>query len=721
MTRHVRVLIAGAGPTGSALGLVLAGAGVSTLLVEQTGFDSPRVGELLSPDGVHVLSQMLPGLGDEHLLLPLSVASAWNSRELTTHQEEGALPWRAIDRAALDGRLAEQARARGACLKLNARLKKPRRQGQRWLVEIETEGHTETVSADYLVDATGRACTLARHFGAVRLRQSGQVAVVGFLECDPTVEVPLEMVLETTANGWWYAAPLKAGVAVAVFITDTDLDRGQPEQAWREALESSLHVRQRFGRHRLSEKPRRVAAESSLLLPSYGEGWMAVGDAAACFDPLSVHGVGRALLEGARVGQYLADCLSREEAPNPVRLAETQGEEFLKETLALSAWYRQVKLWPDSLFWQRRDQGYPSVETGRQRRRPRTQSPPSLLFTSEQRFECQQCGRCQAGEWPVVRQAEEPREPLAFPTQGPRPPFCQLSKRGTPANTCGQFPFQLAETPHGVVVGVSPLCRSVQSGQGQPLSHYAEGIHQLIEQRPPAMLPRKVPVTWGRGIAWSDYRELEEGLLSSTDFGATLRQLRWDLALWACHPGQRELSGSPTQPPDEFLAWLENLLVGALLCCLEHNPSANSSELFRNLVDDQPVSFARVGWKGRFSELGRSRRLADVEWIVRETARYQRALIERKFLVIRTPLLHNLCLLSVLPDLLLTYALLLSMHRGANHIERQDYFSALELVEMELVSYGRLDQLPHIIASFHLDKALELLGDPASAGASAPA
>ena len=710
MTQHHRVVVVGAGPAGSALSLVLARAGISVLLVEQSGFEGARVGELLSPDGVHILSQMCPGLADAQLHNPLSVVSAWSSAELVTDQDGTELPWRAIDRLGLDRRLAEEAAAQGATLLTNAKVREPRRQGGRWEIKVEQNGQAQSHSADFLVDATGRASTLAKHLGAVRIRQSGQVAVVGFLQCPPEVRVPQQMILETTRDGWWYAAPIMPGQAVAVFITDSDLDRGQPDEAWRKAYQASVHVKQRFEGFHLKEKPRRVSADSSLLLPSYGDGWMAVGDAAACFDPLSIHGLGRALLQGAKVGQYLVDSFTKGEAPNPVKLAEQNGEEFLKETMALSVWYRQVKQWPDSIFWHRRDQGYPSAETGRQGRRPRSTSPP-LIFTTGQRFACEQCGRCSRTSWPALRQttASDPLEPIDFPVVGGgRPDFCHLTAPDPRA--CGQFPFLLRETPDGVVVGVSPLCRSVQRGQGQELETYTSWIRSLLEERPPAVLPRKVAVTWGRGIDWAEYQVLEQRLLQASNFDAELRSLRWNLSLWAGHPGERELIPErATYKPESFLVWLENLLVGSLLCCLEHDPGANSSDLFRNLVDDKPVSFARVGWKGRFSELAASKSLEDVDWICEETARYQRMLVERKFLVIRTPLLHNLCLLSVLPNFLLTYSLLLSMHRGAPGIEREDYYRALELAEMELVTYGRLDQLPHIIASFHLDKALEYL------------
>lgn len=668
------------------------------------------MGELLSPDAVHILCQMAPSLGQRLLGLALSVVSAWSSGELERNEDGSELPWRAVDRLELDRSLAQEAAARGARLITSARLAHPTWSDDGyWKLEVEHERATESFECDYLVDATGRASLLSRQLGAVRLRQSGQVAVVGFLEIPEGLKIPPEMLLETTNDGWWYSAPLSERDAVAVFITDDDLDRGPPEEAWQRALHASHHTRKRFFSCLLKERPRRVAAGSSILLPSFGQGWMAVGDAASCFDPLSIHGLGRALLQGAKVGEFLAESLACGEVPNPIRLAEENGEEFLKETMTLSVNYRRVKQWPESVFWQRRDQGYPSVEVGRQKRRPRQQQP--TLFFTDQRFECEQCGRCRRAAWPGLRQTsvDTPLEPLDFPAVSlMRPDFCRFDTDNDP-RACGQFPFVLRETPDGVVVGVSPLCRSVQAAQGPPLTEYGDWVRTLLEDRPPPALPRRVAVSWGRGIEWERYLELERGLLAEAELETPLRELRWKLSLWACDPSLLELDLSAlTEPiPVTFLSWLENLLVGSLLCCLEHDPGQNSSDLFRLLVDDRPVSFSRIGWEGRFSELARARQLQDIDWIHLEISRYRRDLLQRKFLAIRAPLLHNLCLLSVLPNFLLTYSLLFSMHRGAERIEREDYFRTLELAETEVVTYGRLDQLSHTIVGFHLDQALE--------------
>lgn len=703
-----QVAIVGAGPAGSALALVLAGAGLSVLILEQSAFGVARVGELLSPDAVHILCQMAPSLGKRLLGLALSVVSAWSGDELVKDGDGSEMPWRAVDRRELDRSLAEEATNQGARLITSARLTHSEFVDGRWKLQIEHDGEREQLESDYLVDATGRASLVSRQLGAIRLRQSGQVAVGGFLSIPEKQDIPHEMLLETTNDGWWYSAPLSEHDAVAVFITDDDLDKGQPEEAWQRAFEASRHTKDRYSRCLLKERPRRVAANSSMLLPSFGEGWMAIGDAAACFDPLSIHGLGRALLQGAKVGEFLAESFANGDPPNPMKLAEDNGEEFLKETLTLSVNYRRVKQWPESIFWRRRDQGYPSTEVGRQMRRPK-QSLTKLIFTS-QKFQCDQCGRCQRVAWPELRQtsADTPLEPFDFPAlTDQKRDFCRRDTGDDP-RTCGQFPFVLRETPQGVVVGVSPLCRSVQSGQGQPLHHYSDWVQTLLEDKPPPVLPRKVAVSWGRGIDWEQYLQLESGLLANGQLAQALRQLRWELSLWACDPSRKELETDvPEETPDSFLGWLENLLVGSLLCCLEHDPGTNSSDLFRYLVEDRPVSFPRFGWEGRFSELPQAKQLQDVDWMRAEIAVYQRHLLERKFLVIRAPLLHNLCLLSVMPNFLLTYSLLFSMHRGADRIEQEDYFRALELAETEIVTYGRLDQLSHTIVGFHLDRALE--------------
>ena len=61
------------------------------------------------------------------------------------------------------------------------------------------------------------------------------------------------------------------------------------------------------------ERPEEVrvrAAGNSLLTRPTGDGWIAVGDAAAAFDPLSSHGIGSALVAGVWAARAVAATLA---------------------------------------------------------------------------------------------------------------------------------------------------------------------------------------------------------------------------------------------------------------------------------------------------------------------------------------------------------------------------------------------------------------------------
>ena len=77
-----------------------------------------------------------------------------------------------------------------------------------------------------------------------------------------------------------------------------------------------------------------------------GEGWLAVGDAAVCFDPLSSQGLVTGIVMAARAATMLDSGLGEWAADYRAVLDEHLGlrDEYL------SAETR----WPDSVFWSRR-------------------------------------------------------------------------------------------------------------------------------------------------------------------------------------------------------------------------------------------------------------------------------------------------------------------------------------------------------------------------------
>src|SRR5262249_21528136 len=120
--------------------------------------------------------------------------------------------------------------------------------------------------------------------------------------------------VESVADGWWYTAPLPGGLRSFVFLSDGDLLDARADCApagWFERLSRTRHLRAiagRFGYEPVGP-PIAVSARSSRLAPASGAGWVAAGDAAVSFDPLSSQGLLTALTTSLEAAGVALDLL----------------------------------------------------------------------------------------------------------------------------------------------------------------------------------------------------------------------------------------------------------------------------------------------------------------------------------------------------------------------------------------------------------------------------
>jgi 2-polyprenyl-6-methoxyphenol hydroxylase-like FAD-dependent oxidoreductase len=162
--------------------------------------------------------------------------------------------------------------------------------------------------------------------------------------------------VEACAEGWWYSALLPEGRWIAVYMTDADLlprTHGSGRAFWQVRLQETTHTQARLQALDLNALPRVVAAGTSRLDRVSGDGWLAVGDAAAARDPLSGQGLVQALASGVQGGEALA----RHLAGDAAAIGEYAGEsdELFREYSRLHALhYAREQRWPRSVFWQRR-------------------------------------------------------------------------------------------------------------------------------------------------------------------------------------------------------------------------------------------------------------------------------------------------------------------------------------------------------------------------------
>src|SRR5262249_26887625 len=150
--------------------------------------------------------------------------------------------------------------------------------------------------------------------------------------------------------GWWYSAPLPDGRLVVAHMTDADLrprSASSADDSWENRLSRTTLTRARVGSQALIDKPKNVCAASRLRRPMYGADWLAAGDAAMAFDPLSGQGILKALVGGMRAAEAVIGHFNG----NPRSIAEyaewmtMQFSSYLKTR---KLFYMKEQRWPDA-------------------------------------------------------------------------------------------------------------------------------------------------------------------------------------------------------------------------------------------------------------------------------------------------------------------------------------------------------------------------------------
>lgn len=361
MSGDFATVIVGGGPAGASAAITLARLGKRVVLVDDSS-GRFKIGEALAPAARPLLRDlrvMDRFLADGHLPCYGNV-SAWGSSDAHctdfVYNPHGH-GWH-LDRARFDAMLQDEARIAGAEIVLQARFTSAEYEQSDSRVTIRTADGVRELHASWLIDATGRSSFVARQLGAERIHDDRMVAF--FVRCRHSGpdrrDADARTFIEATPDGWWYTALVPSGERIVAFLTDSDLANRaalKKASAFMELLETTRHVGERVNGYRPDGDPHAVDAGTARLDRFGGPGWLAVGDAALSFDPLSSQGILNALFMGLKAGQATAASLSGD--PGPVgeylqRLENIYGAYRSNR----NTYYAAEQRWRDRPFWQRR-------------------------------------------------------------------------------------------------------------------------------------------------------------------------------------------------------------------------------------------------------------------------------------------------------------------------------------------------------------------------------
>ena len=360
------VMIVGGAPAGASAALsLLTYTNRDLMLVDHSNLCQQRVGEHVSASIFSLLEYLklekqdfdpgcfMPAYGN---------VSYWGqdipSNVHTISTPEG--PTYQLDRESFDLKMIEVVAERGGLIFPRTRCTDfEQLEDNTWMVTLShpKEG-AYRVHARWLMDATGRQAGICKQVGAPAVKHDSLMGLGFFFRLGAGQEAPHEQMIEATPLGWWYAARLPGQMMTATFFTDADIIAERQLQKsgnWMDLLRESRHLKHKLnGSTLISKKPWVRNACSQITDATRVANFVAIGDAATSFDPISSLGIGSAMTSacyGARLAH--AQLVGGASSDRGLFQKDLQAN-FARYLETRAVCYAAEGRWPSSPFWARR-------------------------------------------------------------------------------------------------------------------------------------------------------------------------------------------------------------------------------------------------------------------------------------------------------------------------------------------------------------------------------
>ncbi|WDE07574.1 tryptophan 7-halogenase [Thalassomonas viridans] len=364
------VIIVGAGPAGAAAALtLLTYSDLRVTLVEQSDLNDVRVAEHVGEDIFDLLGylKVAKSAFPAETFLPCgNQTSYWGSDEPVPGHMLFATEKHIyrLDREKFDFVLLGHVAARGGLVFSRTRCTAfAQGEDNNWQLSLKNRSQGAfKLNGRYLIDACGRKADVCRKVGVLSTRHDKLMGVGAFFHFDKTRKARQEQVMESHELGWWYCARLPDHSQVVAFFSDADIiSKHKLNQAanWQQLLAESRHIRLGGkGGAVLSGAPWVRNASSHITHSVLRKNFIAIGDAAASFDPISDMGLGFAMTSachGAKVVQTQLTSSDRNTKQAQLDGYQQEVVDHFEQYLRLrKKCYSHEHRWSGAKFWSRR-------------------------------------------------------------------------------------------------------------------------------------------------------------------------------------------------------------------------------------------------------------------------------------------------------------------------------------------------------------------------------
>lgn len=384
------VAIVGGGPGGVATAIALANAGMRDVLLFDNGCPSndngcpsndngcrsttsrPVIGETIPPAATPLLRRLgiINGAEFPGHLRNRGSQSVWGSGAVGFNDfmlDPAGVGYH-LDRTRFNAQLKETAAVAGVRLISSAHLRTVRMTGgEAQLTFNLPAGERLKCQTGFAVDATGAPAAVARRIGVARNVMDNLISLCALINTVPYSPIDDYTLIEATESGWWYGARLPDNRLILSFTSDPETLRQfklYDVERWRLAFKQTRFMQARIPPGLLGRVSALIpkGAPTAILSAVAGDHWLAVGDAASAYDPITSAGITKALGNGLAAGEAIAAQLLRGDKTALQRYQKSIFHDFTAHVKLRNSFYEAETRWSNtSPFWKRRLFGAPGT------------------------------------------------------------------------------------------------------------------------------------------------------------------------------------------------------------------------------------------------------------------------------------------------------------------------------------------------------------------------
>lgn len=367
---HYDVVIAGAGPAGCAAAIRLRQLNITVCLVDDAKDTVLKVGESLPGAAIRLLNRL--GITDINQILSktdysicIANVSAWGMDNWTYNDaiknpENGG--WHIL-RHKFDAALRELALKNGVVF-YKAKIGKiianetgqtPKKANYTLAFKTQEQHLPSAISAQWIMDATGRVGSLIKQLQIERLNFEEQLSAIVWLKSsdknpDSTTRI------KSVENGWWYSAKLPDNTRVIAFygLANTVSKMVKTPSLFIEDANASRLLEDSITENDIAEGVTARNAATSFAKEVIGDSWIAIGDSALSLDPISSQGMFFALYSGIRGAETIASVMEDQNDVSNIRNAYKQKIEsvFVANQNSRKHFYTSELRYTKHPYWQ---------------------------------------------------------------------------------------------------------------------------------------------------------------------------------------------------------------------------------------------------------------------------------------------------------------------------------------------------------------------------------